>query len=619
MKFAPLHSHSFFSIGDSTSSPEENVIRAKSIGLDTISLTDHGTLAGWPDFKRVCTKHNIKPIFGIECYFVDSQTDIYRTNERIDEIKEKLEAQEKIKKPNDSEKRQLRRLKDRFEELDEERKKLRKYNHLILLAKNWQGASNIIKIHNAAVIDGTYYKPRADWDVLERFKGGIIATTACLGGRISKLIESDDMHAAKEAIARFKQIFGEGNFFLELQLNQIELQKTVNVGLIRLAQETNTPLCVTTDSHFAEEGGHVTRSLIRKLDKEGDSANNDDMLIDLYIKNDDMLLEAWRKYMPEVDANILRIAIDNTRKIADMVEIYPFDSTLKFPVFETGDLTAEDYLQKSAIEGLIAKGLHKNEVYVHRLQQELRTIEKLGFAQYFNVVADFVNYARKHQPVGIGRGCLTYDCPVYTLNGKKPLGEVRIGDTVIDHLGTARRVTNTMKYENAEALLEITATDGEPLKMTNDHKIWSSQAKDSVVFEWREAGSVQVGDWVWVPHCEVRNMRQMANIPGVCERAGGYAVRIKSIKSVPAEDVYDITVEETHSYLSDFAVHNSVGGSLLAYCVGITRVDPIRHELFFERFLDASKGLVAPTFGLHIAKMEVDYNKILDSCDCHKH
>ena len=197
--------------------------------------------------------------------------------------------------------------------------------------------------------------------------------------------------------------------------------------------------------------------------------NNDDNLTDLFIKNEDMLLKAWRKYMPDVDAGILAEAILNTRKIANMVEEYPFDTSLKFPVFNAGDLSQEDYLNHAAWEGLKRKGFSTNEEYVKRSQLELDTVNPLGFASYFNIVADIIKEAKKHQPVGIGRG--------------------------------------------------------------------------------------------------------------------------------------------------------SVGGSLLAYVTDISGVDPIEAELYFGRFLDKSKGVIPPTFGLgnEITNVQLDYEKILGDCNCNQH
>lgn len=462
--FAGLHNHSFFSLGDSISSPEDMARKAKELGMNALAITEHGTLASWLQFRDACRKYQIKPIFGLEAYFVDDVTQIYRANEEIDRVQDVLKEARKDKRVKG--KKEAEKVQNQLLGLQEERNKLRKYNHLILLARNFEGCQNLIKIHNASVIDGIYYKPRIDWATLEKYRGGLIASTACLGGRIAKLLEQDNIEGAKDAVARFKKIFGPENFYLELQLHDIKLQTEVNRKIIKLAEATDTPMDVTCDTHYIDEGQHETRGLIRQLDKEPDEINNDDQLTDLFIKNEDMLLKSWRKYMPGHSASILADAILNTRKIADRVEEFAFDTSLKFPTFDAGDLSQEDFLSKKAWEGLAHLGFHTNPVYVDRLKLELNTVNPLGFASYFNVVSDLVTHAKKYQSVGIGRG--------------------------------------------------------------------------------------------------------------------------------------------------------SVGGSLLAYVTGISSVDPIKFELYFERFLDKSKGIMPPSFGLELAQVTVDYDKILEDCACHK-
>jgi DNA polymerase-3 subunit alpha len=439
--------------------------KAKELGMDSLAISDHGTLAGWLMFRDACKKHSIKPIFGMEAYFVEEQTLVFKVNAEIDVLKEQIKTLKKSKNPEDKKTHEVLNIK--HQEMLEARNKMRKYNHLILLAKNWTGCLALIRMHNAAVIDGSYYKNRLDWGVLEKHvnKGDVIASSACLGGVVAKCIEADDHQAALKNIERFNGIFGKGNFFLELQLNEINLQKKLNIELIKLSQATGTPLSLTCDSHFTEEGGHSTRALIRQLGEE-DFSNNDDQLIDLYIKNEDMLFHSWKKYMPDVDIKYLAEAIKNTRKIADSIESFPFDTSLKFPIFETGNDDDQNiFLKKAAIKGLMAKNLHGKPEYIQRLKNELKTVEKLGFSSYFNVISDLVNNSRAEQPVGVGRG--------------------------------------------------------------------------------------------------------------------------------------------------------SGCGSLLGYCLGITNVDPLKFDLYFERFLDSSKGIIMPTFGLEIANLSIDVDKILKACECH--
>jgi len=498
--FVNLHVHSDIgSIQDSIASPEDLVLKAKELGMDSIALTDHGSLAGWLKFKNACTKHNIKPIFGVEGYFVDDVQDIFRNNEKLKELEEVAKELRKEKKPNKSEKMILNKTMETIEELRDIRKHLKKYNHLILLAKNYEGMQNIMRIHNDAVIDGYYFKNRFDWQVLEKHKGGIIATTACLGGRISKLLEIDDFPKAIDTVARFKNIFGENNFYLELQLHDLKLQTDINHKLIQLSERTNTPLSISTDAHYTEEGQQAkTRALIRQLDKEPDEINDDDTLTDLYIKNEDMLLTAWRKYMIGVPLKYLSEAINNTRKIANSIEIFEFDNSLKFPTFETGDLTQEEYLTQKAFEGLKRKGLHENQKYINRLQFELDTINPLGFASYFNVVADMVNEAKKSQSVGIARGCISPETQIHTTKGLKNISDIKINDICFNHIGETGIVTNTYCYENTETMYKITPYNSDSMCLTDDHLVWTKINKNTIP-TWIPAKLLTTNNLVYSP------------------------------------------------------------------------------------------------------------------------
>lgn len=804
-QFVNLHNHTWASLQDSISSPDDIAKKTKELGMNAVSVTDHGTLSAHFQFKQACQKHNIKPIFGVEAYFTDDVTEVHKVIESIDEIKDRLKVIKKDKrfKKETAEKEEL------LEELQARRDKLKKYNHLILLAQNSHGYENLVKIHNDAIIDGIYYKPRIDWKVLEKHKGGLIASSACLGGRLSKLIEANDFDGAINAAYRFESIFGKGNFYLELQLNDIKLQKDVNIALIKIHETTGLPISISCDAHYIEKSGAQTRQLIRQLDKEPDEINNDDMLTDLYLKNDEMLMASWKKYMPEVSVDYLKIAIENTRKISDSIENFPFDVSLKFPDFETGNLTQEEFLVKEAWKGLERRKLSHLPEYVKRLQFELDTVNKLGFAKYFNVVSDMLNYSKCHQATGPGRGCVVAGTPVFMGNNTiKNIEDIRVLDTVVSHDGTIQPVTNIHRYEVNEELLEIETWNTNPITLTKDHKVYAysyddpsqkSPSKDK--FKWIETRELKAGDFVWIPkiqrldieennsfdlllpngtfqkinadeefvywlgkfsrfgwiseknrnetgisfderdvlnvenytrflykynlrftitkiplltqivvndkgwkellegifvnhiqekhvpkflfgvndsliveflkgysdspenihsqevkyesvsqeflndiqylhkilglptkktritsdyrnaysEIEAPNPHKLQNIVLGKAFDSGTAIRIKNINKVNnVKFVYDITTNKNHSYLSNFSIHNSSAGSLLSYVVGITEVDPIRYSLFFERFLDSSKGIMKPSFGLSISQLELDTNKILGDCACNK-
>ena len=839
--FVGLHNHSISSLADAVSRPEDMVKRAKELGLNALALTDHGTLASYVAFKNACQKYSIKPIFGIECYFTEDATLIFKVNEEIDNLKIKIKELQKAPEKDLS---VIKSFKDKEEALKDGRNKLRKYNHLILLAKNWPGCLEIIKIHNAAVLDGFYYKPRIDYSVLERYvtPGNIVATSACLGGTINRMLATDNFNGAKDVALRFQKIFGVGNFYLELQLNEIKLQKTINIELIRLALQTDIPLVVTTDSHFVEQGGEKTRAFLKrgyKTDDE-DASDNASDLKDLYIKNEDMLLVSWREYMSDIPISILVEAIQNTRLIADSIENFKFDSSLKFPDFDTGELSQENYLTKKAIEGLKNKHLEHNEVYLERLERELKTVNNMGFASYFNTVTDIVDFGKKNQAVGPARGCLDGEALIPTVQHNfKKLKDIQIGDMVYDHAGMPRAVLETFQYPtNGEDCLVIKGPFFNELALTKDHLVWAKKQNDSV-FQWIKAEDLKSKDFVFISkpvseshgifmqdlskygndvsdkyvystknsklqkclrkiplnkefyyflgriasccfpvnngleisipffsvekqhldnfvtflksleiedfeikHLDIlqanlsmysltltnitlinwfkeifkihhgytaipdlvmhaptedfiwsyldglsyndkialqdwsnlidgpfsltiHNKSQLEDFqrlfiqlgrpleiqkiafyndddfgyklafirkPEIINKdycyelhATGYAVQIQTIETKQLQTVYDIHVETSNSYLANFYVHNSVGGSLLAYTLGITDLDPIKFELQFERFLSSDK-IVSPTFGLaSLENLDIDYDRLLQhldehsNCTCHSH
>ena len=329
------------------------VATARKLGMSSLAITDHGVLAAWPSFKQGCKKYAIKPIFGVEAYFVDDQKEIFIVNEKLEQLKE---LEKKLKKDKSENKKHHDKLHDVLDETTEYRNKLRRYNHLILLAKNWNGCKAIIQICNSGVVDGFYMKPRIDWQTLIKYvnKGDIIASSACLGGRTSRLILDNEYGEAKKAAERYQDIFGKGNFFIELQLNELDIQKQVNIEQIKLSEETGIPLVITCDSHSVDQNGLETRALIRQLGSE-ELAVNDDKLKDLYIKNEDMLLRSWNEYMPEVDKKYLVEAIQNTRKIADSIENFEFDSSLKFPIFDTAGEDINEYLKKGSTKRTYCK------------------------------------------------------------------------------------------------------------------------------------------------------------------------------------------------------------------------------------------------------------------------
>lgn len=380
MAFTHLHVHTQYSLLDGSSRISELIGRAKELGMDSIAVTDHGVMYGVIDFYKEAVKQGIKPIIGCEVYVAPGS--------RFDRDK-----------------------------TDESR-----YYHLILLAENNTGYENLMKIVSSGFIDGFYYKPRVDYELLRQYHEGIIASSACLAGEVSRYLGQGLYEDAKKAALRYEDIFGKGNFFLELQDHGIELQKTVNAGIIRLSRETGIELIATNDSHYTFKEDAEPHDILLCIQTGKKVSDTDRMRYDggqYYLKSEAEMRELFR-YAPE--------AIDNTAKIAARCNVSIEFGNYKLPKFDVpAGRTADEYLRELCFKGveerypgcLTAKDGGREsygEDIKTRLEYELHTIETMGFVDYFLIVSDFIGYAKKHGiPVGPGRGSAAGSIVAYSL------------------------------------------------------------------------------------------------------------------------------------------------------------------------------------------------------------
>ena len=362
-KYIPLHAHTCGgSVGDSILKTTEYVKKAKEYGLDALCITEHGSLASMYEFYNECKKHDIKPIIGCE---------VYETKNRLD--------------------------KDKNSETS------KRYNHLVLIAKNEKGMENLFRITNDAQINGFYYKPRTDIEFLKEHGEGIIALSACVAGKVPQAILNDDFELAKDAIQEYKEIFDE--FYLEIQPGDFEEQRIVNSGLIELSEKTDTPLVVTNDVHYLNEDDHIPHDAHVKIARK--MKYDDEMIypdaVYWFMQYDD-IIEAFND---SIDEDILIEAIQNTVHIAKQCNVKLSDKVY-MPQFYKDNPEKEEYqLVKMCFEKLesIKNTLKDPAEYISRLLYELDTIIKLGFPGYFLMVHDFINHARKKGiAVGPGRG-----------------------------------------------------------------------------------------------------------------------------------------------------------------------------------------------------------------------
>ena len=370
MEFTHLHVHTEYSLLDGSNKIKEYVARVKELGMDSAAITDHGVMYGVIDFYRAAREAGINPILGCEVYVAPGS--------RFD--------------------REVGSGDDR-------------YYHLVLLAENNQGYSNLMKIVSKAFVEGFYYKPRVDLELLEKYHEGIIALSACLAGEVARYLARGMYEDAKIAALRYQDIFGKGNFFLELQDHGIPEQQTVNQQLLRMHRETGIDLVATNDVHYtmAEDAEPHDVLLCLQTQKKLSDENR-------------MRYEGGQYYVksPEEMARLFPYALEaleNTHRIAERCHVEIEFGVTKLPKYDVPDgLTSWEYLNKLCYEGLEQRYHPVTEELKKRLDYELSTIKNMGYVDYFLIVWDFIKYARDNDiMVGPGRGSAAGSLVAYTL------------------------------------------------------------------------------------------------------------------------------------------------------------------------------------------------------------
>ena len=370
MEFAHLHVHTEYSLLDGSNKIHEYVARVKELGMNSAAITDHGVMFGCIDFYRAAKAAGIKPILGCEVYVAPGS--------RFDREAGQTEN---------------------------------RYYHLVLLAENNQGYQNLMKIVSKAFIDGFYYKPRVDLELLEEYHEGIIALSACLAGEIAKNLTRGFYEEAKKAALRYQEIFGEGNFFLEMQDHGIPEQQRVNQQLLRMHQETGIELVVTNDVHYTYETDVEAHDILLCVQTGKRLQDEDRMRYEggqYYVKSPEEMLKLF-PYIPE--------ALENTQKIADRCDVEIEFGVTKLPKFDVpAPYTSWEYLNKLCYDGLKERYTENLDELGKRLEYELGVIQKMGYVDYFLIVWDFIRFARDHDiMVGPGRGSAAGSLVSYTL------------------------------------------------------------------------------------------------------------------------------------------------------------------------------------------------------------
>ena len=359
MKFTHLHTHSHYSLLDGLAKIDDLVARAGELGMDSLALTDHGVMYGAVEFYQKAKAKNIKPIIGMEAYVaINSRHD---KNPAVDN----------------------------------------KRYHLLLLAKNETGYKNLIKLTTLAHLEGFYYKPRVDKEILKKYSEGIIASSACMAGEIPRMILAGKLDKAEKAINEFQEIFGKDNFYLELQdHSSLEGQDEINEALIKLSKKTGALLIAANDIHYINKEDDKAQDILLCIQMNR-TVNEKDRLSmvgeDYSMKSPETMIEHF-KHIPE--------AIDNTQKIVSECNVELELGKILLPHFDVpNDLSSSDYLKKLCLNGIAKRYGKTNEAIEKRLKFELDTINQMGFSSYFLIVQDFVNWAKSQNiVVGPGRG-----------------------------------------------------------------------------------------------------------------------------------------------------------------------------------------------------------------------
>lgn len=370
MNFAHLHVHTEYSLLDGSNKINEYVARVKELGMNSAAITDHGVMFGCIDFYRAAKAAGIKPILGCEVYVAPGS--------RFD--------------------REIGQAEDR-------------YYHLVLLAENNHGYENLMKIVSKAFVDGFYYKPRVDMELLQEYHEGIIALSACLAGEVAKNIIRGMYEEAKSAALRYEQIFGKGNFFLELQDHGIPQQQRVNQQLLRMSQETGIALVATNDVHYTYDTDAEAHDILLCVQTRKLLSDENRMRYEggqYYVKSPEEMAELF-PYIPE--------ALENTQKIADRCEVEIEFGVTKLPKFDVpAPYTSWEYLNKLCYDGLKERYSGDLTELEKRLEYELGVIKTMGYVDYFLIVWDFIRFARDHDiMVGPGRGSAAGSLVSYTL------------------------------------------------------------------------------------------------------------------------------------------------------------------------------------------------------------
>ena len=374
MSFVHLHTHTEYSLLDGMSRISELPQHVKDLGMEALAITDHGAMFGVVDFYKSCKKAGIKPVIGCEVYTA------------------------------------ARTMYDKDVDRD------RYSGHLILLAEDQQGYSNLVKIVSRSYVDGFYFKPRVDKALLRQYADGIICLSGCLAGNVQRYLLNGDYEGAKKEALELREIFGENDFFLELQNHHLEEDARVIEGLRRLSADTGIPMVATNDAHYIRREDATAQDILMCIQTQSKVSDADRMRFEndeFYVKSEAEMRELFPD-MPDV--------IDRTQEIADRCNVeFEFGNYHLPEYIPPNGRTTEEYLRELCYKGLVKRygdgAMDPGSIYRQRLETELSVIEGMGYVEYFLIVWDFIDYAKRNGiAVGPGRGSAAGSIVAYSLS-----------------------------------------------------------------------------------------------------------------------------------------------------------------------------------------------------------
>lgn len=556
--FVHAHVHTDYSALDGAAKINALVDKVVELGQPGVAITDHGNSQGTHELWKVAKERGINAILGQEFYVAPFG---YSRSHRAPVFYGDSGGEDPKERSNDVSGGGA-------------------YTHMTIWAENNEGKFNLFKLSTRAYLEGKYMKPRIDTELLSEHSRGLIGTTGCPSGEIQTRLRLGQWDKAIEYASQMQDILGKDNYYCEIMDHGLEIERMVKADLLRLAKELRIPLIATNDSHYVssdqvDSHDHLlcissgsTLNSEKRFKFSGDS---------YYIKSAEEMRELFKDH-PE--------ACDNTLELNERCNVSFDEDADLMPKFAVPQGTTDkEFLEKEVIRlipervsGWDKMSKEKQNSYFKQAEYECGVINLMGFASYFLVVADFVQWAKDNGiAVGPGRGCLSYANEVRTPNGYAPISTVKAGDEVLDGDGNIVIVPQTFVYPVEEKLTKLFLENGTETTLTTDHKVLVKKPNaygDND--EWVKTKEVNVGDNMIIldPKTKERTYNKVLKT-GVEDYTG---------------EVYDFTIPTTHSYQTRSGiVHNSAGGCLVAYSLSITELDPIRHGLIFERFLNPDR------------------------------